>query len=71
MQQPKKGTYKSNGSTVIKSIVTHKNKQGTTTVDKDTNTGKKTVTYQSNKKNKVYTKTSELKKGGSVKSKKK
>lgn len=70
MQQPKKGTYKGSGNpTVIKSITTYKNKKGTTTVDKDTNTGKKTVTYNSNKKNKTYTKVSELKKGGSVKKK--
>ena len=68
MQQPKKATSKGSGNpTVIKSITTHKNKKGTTTVDKDANTGKKTVTYYSNKKNKTYTKTSQLKRGGLIK----
>lgn len=47
----------------------HKGKKGTTLVDKDTNTGKKTVMYQSNKTKNTYTKTSKLKKGGSVKKK--
>jgi hypothetical protein len=50
---------------------THKGKKGTTLVDKDTNTGYKTVMYQSNKTKNTYTKTSRLKKGGSVKAKRK
>jgi len=51
------------------SYTMHKGAKGNTIVTKDNNKGEKIVMYQSNKNKNTYTKTSKLKKGGSVKKK--
>ena len=60
-----------NYNNVAGSYTMHKGAKGNTIVTKDNNKGEKIVMYQSNKTKNTYTKTSKLKKGGSVKAKRK